>query len=128
RTPAQLACGALARDGGADQVADAALDVHDRHLGDEPAHDVGYLAHGDALLADQVVDPAGCDRRERGDDAVGEILDVDEATRLPAVAGDLERAPGERTRDECGDDGAPPGALTVRDPEAQDGLPRTERL
>ncbi len=68
-------------------------------------HDVRDLADAHALVADEVVGAALRLLGERGDDAVGEILDVHELARLAAVAVDLQRLAGERARDEARDDG-----------------------
>ena len=77
-------------------------------------------ADADELVADEVVDAAGARRRERGDHALGEILDVDELARLAAVAGDRQRLAGCGLLDERRDDGRRAGARAVRDAEAQD--------
>ena len=52
-------------------------------------------------------------------DALGEVLDVDEAARLQAVAGDRQRLAGEGAADHRRDDGRRPRARAVRDAEAQ---------
>ena len=59
-------------------------------------------------------------RAQRGDDACGEVLDVDEAPRLGAVAGDRQRLPAERLGDERRDDRGRTRAGPVRNAEAED--------
>ena len=89
--PAELGGGPLAGDVPDLDVGRPLRAVDDRHLRDELAHGVGDLADADILVADEVVDAAGRGRRESRDDAVGEVLDVDELPRLPPVAGDRQR-------------------------------------
>ena len=50
----------------------------------------GDLEHAHALVADEVVRTAQRRVRERRDDALGEVLDVDELPRLVAVAVDAQ--------------------------------------
>ena len=120
RLPAELARRALARDVAALEVAGAPFgcgrSAHRRRRR-------GRCRRSRARScsrADEVVDAARGGRVERRDDAVGEVLDVDEAARLRAVAGDRERLARERLRDERGDHRGRPRARTVRDAEAQD--------
>ena len=105
--PAKSACAGA----GVDDV-DGAEDV---------SHRVGDPADGDALLPHEVVDaPAGL-RLEAADDAVGQVLDVDEAPRLQALAGDRQRLAGQRSPHEDRDHARRPRARPVGDAEAQDG-------
>src|SRR4029077_3946893 len=76
--------------------------------------DRGRLAPG------EVVGAPGAGRRERCDDALGQVLDVDERALLLAGAGDRERLARSSARDEARDDGGGPGARAVRDTEAHD--------
>ena len=70
--------------------------MHDLDVADVVAHALGDLADRHVLVADEVVGAVGRRGRERRDDAVGEVLDVDEAARLRAVAGDRQRLARER--------------------------------
>ena len=89
------------------QVVDVFLDP----LGDfEDRHD---------LVAGEVVGAAGRLGGERGDDPVGEVLDVDEAAGRAAVAGDRQRLAFEGEVGELGDDAGGAGARAVGDAEAQ---------
>ena len=67
-------------------------------------------------------------RGDRGHDPLGEILDVDEAPRLQAIAGDRQRLACQRLVDEDRQDRRRPGARSVRDPEAQDRRPHAVQL
>src|SRR5439155_6333744 len=118
--PAELAGRARAADHRATEIARAAVDVDDRDVADDSPHGLGDLTDGDILVADQVVGAVGGDRAERADDAVGEVLDIDEAARLAAVAGDSQRLAAQSLGDERGDDRRFARAGTVRDAEAQD--------
>ena len=60
-------------------------------------------------------------RRQRGDDPVGEVLDVDEAAGRAAVAGDRQRLAFEGEVGELGDHAGGAGARAVGDAEAQHG-------
>ena len=119
RGPSELRRGPLARRAPEHEVDRPVGPVLDRHVRDELTHRVGDLLHADELVADQVVDTAGAVRMERGDDPVGEVLDVDELAGGAAVAGDRERRPRLRPGDERGDDCGRPGPRPVRDPEAE---------
>ena len=94
--------------------------VHDRHRRHDVTHRVCDLAHARLLDADEVVDAILRLRRERSDDPVGQVLDVDELPRLPPVARDRERLAFLCTCDEGWHDRCEPGARAVRDAEAQD--------
>ena len=120
RLPAELAPGSRARDLGAMQVGRPARHVHDRDVRDEPAHDVGDLAHAHGLVADEVVGAAGGMRHERGHDALGQVLDVHELARLGPVSHDPERETVECAPHERRDDRRLARAGPVRDPEAED--------
>ena len=69
---------------------------------------------------DEVVGPARRLRGERADDAVGEVLDVDEGALLVARAGDRERLAAQRALDEAREHRGRPCARPVGDAEAQD--------
>ncbi len=69
--------------------------------------------------------PAGA---SDGDDPVGEVLDVDEAAALAAVAGDRQRLAFQRQVGELGDDAGGAGARPVGDAEAQHRRLQLEQL
>ena len=94
--------------------------VHERDRRDELAHRVGDLPHAHLFFADEVEDAVGRGWEQAGDDTVGEILDVDELPRLPAVAGDRQCLAALRAQDEGGNDRRGARARAVRDAEAQD--------
>src|ERR1700742_2214196 len=96
-----------------------------RRVGDLAGVDVFLHPLGDFedrrdLVAGEVVGASrGC-RGERGDDPVGEVLDVDEAAGGAAIAGDRQRLSFEGDVGEFGDDAGGAGAGAVGDAEAQD--------
>ena len=94
--------GALARDVAAAQVAGAALDVDDRHVADDVAHGARDRAHARRSRGRRGCRRGSPRRGERRDDAIGEVLDVDEPPRLRAVAGDRQRLARERLGRERG--------------------------
>ena len=120
RRPAELLAGALAGHDLRPQVAGPGGRVDDLGVADDLLDELGDLPDRDVLVADQVVDAVGGDVVEAERDAVGEVLDVDEAARLHAVARQGERLALERLIDERGDDRRLAGPGTVGDPEAQD--------
>jgi len=73
--------------------------MDDRHVGNDFAHVVGDRPDGRRLVPDEVVHPRRHRLGDRGDHAFGEVFDVDELSRLHAVACDQERFAGTRSGD-----------------------------
>ncbi len=117
--PAQFGAGALAGDDLRAQVPGPGRGVDDLRVTDDLLDELGDLLDGDVLVTDEVVDAVGGHVAEPERDAVGEVLDVDEAPGLHTVAGQGERLTPERLVDEGGDDRRLPGPGPVGDPEAQ---------
>ena len=82
RLPAELAAGPVVGDLGPREVAVAARGMDDARLADLALDRLGDLLDRHRLRPGEVVDAAGGARLQRRDDAVGEVLDVDEAARL----------------------------------------------
>ena len=120
RHPAELGRRTRAAHRRAGVVPVAARDILDRDVADTLAHGLGDLGDADVLAADEVVGAPGGHGLERGHDARGKVLDVDEAARLRAVAGDGERLARERLGDERRDHRGRSRARPVGDAEAQD--------
>src|SRR6201999_4448620 len=90
RFPAELVEGALVGDRLAREVARPRRRVGDLAGVDVFLHPLGDFEDRRDLVAGEVVGTTGGGRGERGDDPVGEILDVDEAAGGRAVAGDRQ--------------------------------------
>ena len=118
--PVELLGGSLVRDHRTAEVAVATGGVDDLGVVDQIRDDVRELADRHGLIAGQVVDAVLGPLLKAGDDALGEVLDVDEAPGLQAVSGDRQRLSLERLRDEDRDHGGGPGPRAVRNAEAQD--------
>ena len=118
--PAELVEGALVGDRLAREVTRTRRRVGDLAGVDVFLHPLGDFEDRRDLVAGEVVGAAGRLRGERGDDPVGEVLDVDEAAGGAAVAGDRQRLAFEGEVGEFGDDAGGAGARAVGDAEAQD--------
>ncbi len=94
--------------------------MDDRDVAHDLAHGPGDRAHAHVLVANEVEDPVRAGRRERGDDALGQVLDVDEAARLRPVAGDRQRLAAKGFVREGRHDRRRPRARAVGDAEAED--------
>jgi len=94
--------------------------VDDLRVVDQIGDDVGQLADGHGLIAGQVVDAVLVSVLEAGHDALGEVLDVDEAPGLKAIAGEGQWLSLEGLGDEDRDHSGGPGPRAVGNAEAQD--------
>ncbi len=103
----------------AGEVAGARRRVDDLAVVGVFLHPLGDFEDRHDLVAGEVVGAAGGLRLQRRDDAVGEVLDVDEAAGSAAVAGDRQRLAFEGKVGELGDDAGGTGAGAVGDAEAQ---------
>ena len=119
--PAELLERPLVGDRLAGEVAGARRRVDDLAVVGVFLHPLGDFEDRHDLVAGEVVGAAGGLGRERGDDPVGEVLDVDEAAGRAAVAGDRQRLAFEGEVGELGDDAGGAGARAVGDAEAQHG-------
>ncbi len=119
--PAELLESALVGDFLAREVARARRRVFDLAVVGVFLDPLGDFEDRHDLVAGEVVGAAGGLGGERGDDAVGEVLDVDEAAGRAAVAGDRQRLAFEGEVGELGDDTGGAGAGAVGDAEAQHG-------
>ena len=119
RLPLDLLQGALVGDDLAGEVARPRRRVDDLAVVGVFLHPLGDLEDRHDLVAGEVVGAPGGLRLERGDDPVGEVLDVDEAAGRAAVAGDRQRLAFEGEVGELGDDAGGAGAGAVGDAEAQ---------
>ncbi len=126
--PADLLQRSLVGDLLAGEVARARRRVDDLAAAGHLLHGLGDLEDRHHLLAREVVGAVGGPGRERRDDARSEVLDVDEASALAAVAGDRQRLAFQRQVGELGDDAGGAGSRPVGDAEAQHGRLQLEEL
>ena len=91
-------------------------------------HGLGDLEDRHHLVAGEVVGTVRRFRRQRGDDARRQVLDVDEAAALAAVAGDRQGLAFERQVGELGDHAGGARPRPIGDAEAQHRRLQLEEL